>query len=77
MENIRQDATGEKNKEFQNAAPDFLLEGQSPVILMRMFNNSYDITYGFISTSVSKEEWSNLFASVAACENLKQNWKES
>ena len=28
----------------------------------------YDITYGFVSTSVSKEEWSSLFASVAACE---------
>ena len=62
VKNIREDATGEKNKEFLNAAPDFLLKGQSPVILLFYF------TYGFVSTSVSKEEWSSLFASVAACE---------
>ena len=71
IKNIREDPNGEKNRQFQNAAPDFLLEGQSPLILTRMFNNSYDITYGFVSTSVSKEEWSSLFASVAACEKPK------
>ena len=71
IKNIREDPNGDKNREFQNAAPDFLLEGQSPLIFTRTFNNSYDITYGLVSTSVSKEEWSSLFASVAACEKPK------
>ena len=67
INNIEQDTKEQENVKFCNVAEDFLLEDQSQVILTRTFNNSYDVTYGFISTNVSREEWALLFASVEAC----------
>ena len=68
INNIEEDMKEQENVKFRNVAEDFLLEDQSPVILTRTFNNSYDVTYGFVSTNVSREEWTLLFASVEACE---------
>ena len=67
INNIEEDMKEQENVKFHNVAEDFLLEDQSPVILTRTFNNSYDVTYGFVSTNVTREEWALLFASVEAC----------
>ena len=67
INHIQEDTKEQENVKFHNIAEDFLLEDQSPVILTRTFNNSYDVTYGFILTNVSTEEWALLFASVEAC----------
>ena len=36
--------------------------------MTKTFNNSYDITYGYLSTNVTKEEWTDLFSSVHSVE---------
>ena len=50
--------------EFQKKSPDFQLPGLPEIIVTKTFNNTYDITYGYVSTNVDKNEWNQLFSAV-------------
>ncbi|MCG8621334.1 MAG: hypothetical protein MJE68_04930, partial [Proteobacteria bacterium] len=54
----------EASKNFRQQADGFHLDNLPSMILTRAFNNSYDITYGYVSTNVTSKQWHDLFSSV-------------
>ena len=54
------------SKNFRQQAEGFHVDNLPSVILTRAFNNSYDITYGFVSTNVTSKQWHDLFSSVSS-----------
>ena len=65
---MSEDSDGVLSENFRKEAEGFHLSKLPGTILTRAFNNSYNITYGFVSTNVGKEEWKRLFAAVHEAE---------
>ena len=68
ISNLRKDESRAASEKFRAEAQNFHLNTLTDIIMTKTFNNSYDITYGYLSTNVTKEEWSDLFSSVHSVE---------
>ena len=68
IENLKNDESKAASEKFQAEAQNFHLNTLNDIIMTKNFNNSYDITYGYLSTNVTKEEWMDIFSSVHSVE---------
>ena len=68
IENLKNDESKAASEKFWAEAQNFHLNTLNDIIMMKTFNNSYDITYGYLSTNVTKEEWMDIFSSVHSVE---------
>ena len=59
------------SEKFRNDAKKFHLDELKDIIMTKTFNNSYDITYGYVFTNVSKEDWTQLFNSACREDKLQ------
>ena len=64
VEKLEDDEFRKASDQFRKKSPDFQLPGLPEIIVTKTFNNSYDITYGYVSTNVDKNEWNQLFSAV-------------
>ena len=64
LEKLKDDQFRKASDEFRKKSPNFQLPGLPEIIVTKTFNNSYDITYGYVSTNVDKNEWNQLFSAV-------------
>ena len=68
IENLKNDESKAASEKFRAEAQNFHLNTLNDIIMMKTFNNSYDITYGYLSMNVTKEEWTDIFSSVHSVE---------
>ena len=54
VEKLEDDEFCKASDEFRKKSPDFQLPGLPEIIVTKTFNNSYDITYGYVLTNVDK-----------------------
>ena len=68
IENLKNDESKAASEKFRAEAQNFHLNTLNDIIITKTFNNSYDITYGYLSMNVTKEEWTDIFSSVHSVE---------
>ena len=68
IENLKNDESKAASEKFRAEAQNFHLNTLNDIIMTKTFNNSYDITYGYLSMNVTKEEWMDIFSSVHSVE---------
>ena len=61
IENLKNDESRAASEKFRVEAQNFHLNTLNDIIMTKTFNNSYDITYRYLSTNVTKEEWTDIF----------------
>ena len=68
IENLKNHESRAASEKFWKEARNFHLDTLNDIIMTKTFNNSYDITYRYLSTNVTKEEWTDIFSSVHSVE---------
>ena len=51
----------DNHSDYQGKYPHLFLKNLPVIVHTKTLNNGYDITYGYVSTRVKKDEWKMLF----------------